>query len=117
MRAPNWVLGWCNVLGLGGKEIRKKWGSLLGLLRIVLWVAQGWSSRRVLRLWSVLDCSRWGLLRIEYSWRVGLGLSSWVFVPTSLGLGVPHPLVFGARSRRSMRNPECRAEHTSLGYV
>lgn len=117
MRALNWVLGWCNVLGLGGKEIRKKWGSLLGLLRIVLWVAQGWSSRRVLHLWNVLGCSHWGLLHIGYSWRVGQGLFGWVFAQSVPSHSVPHPLVFGARSRRSMRNPECRAEHTSLGYV
>mgnify|MGYP006924774350 CR=1 FL=1 len=88
------------MLGLGGRGIRKKWGSLLGLLRIVLWAVLGWSSLQVLRLWSVLGCSRWGPLHIGYSWKVGQGLSSWVFVPTSLGLGVLHPLVFDARSRR-----------------
>lgn len=105
------------MLGLGGRGIRKKWGSLLGLLRIVLWVVLGWSSRQVLHLWSVLGCSRWGPLHIGYSWRVGQGPSSWVFVPTSLGLGVLHPLVFGARMHRSTRNPGCRAGRTSLGYV
>lgn len=117
MRAPDWVWGWCNVLGLGEKETPKKWGFPLGLPRIVLWGAQGWSSRLVLCLWSVLGCSHRGPPHIVDSWIVSPGLSSLVFAQNVPLRPVCHPPISGARMHHLARNPECRAEHTSLDCV
>ena len=100
MRAPNWVLGWCSVWGLGGIGFRKKWGFPLGLLGIVLWGVKEWSSRLALRLLRGLGCSRLGPPRIGDSWIVGLGLSNSVFAQNAPLRQAHHLLVSGARMHR-----------------
>lgn len=105
------------MLGLGGIGIRKKWGSPLGLPRIVLWVVRGWSSRQVLCLWSVLGCNHRGLPHIGDSWIVGLGLFGWACVQSVEVLPICSLQVSNARMHRLARNPKCRAERTSLDCV
>ena len=56
-----------------------------------------WSSRLALRLLRGLGYSRWGLLRIGDSWRVGLGLSNSVFAQNAPLRLAHHLLVSSAR--------------------
>lgn len=113
MRGLGWVSGWCSEWVLGGRGIRKKWGFPLGLPRIVLWGVKEWSSRLVLCLWNVPDCSRLGLLRIGDSWIVGLGLFGLVCAQSVGVLPVCSLRVSNVRMHHLVRNPGCRAEHTS----
>lgn len=113
MRGLGWVLGWCSEWGLGGIGFRKKWGFPLGLLGIVLLGVKGWSSRLVLRLSRGLGCSRWGLLRIGDSWRVGLGLFGLVCAQSVGVLPVCSLRVSNVQWHQLEKNPRCRAGHTS----
>lgn len=105
------------MLGLGGRGIRKKWGFPLGLPRTTLLAEMGWSSRQVLCLWSVLGCSHRGPPHIGDSWTVGRGPSSWACAQSVGALLICSLQVSNVRLHRLARNPECRAEHTSLDCV